>query len=192
MRLRSLGAAAAARLRSLGPELAGFATAGICAYAADLGLFVWLRGPAGLDPITAKSLSFVAGCTVAYTGNALGTYRGRAAAQPESRLRRYGVFLAVNVAGALVQLLCIGVSHYGLGLTSQRADTVSGAGVGMALATVLRFWGTRTLVFGAPKAGGAVTPGTSGIAAPGPGGIAAPGTAGIAAPIGGRDTPWTG
>ncbi|WP_206302794.1 GtrA family protein [Streptomyces sp. WAC 01529] len=133
------------RLRSLGPELLGFAAAGICAYAADLGLFIWLRGPVGMDPLTAKSLSFVAGCSVAYAGNALGTYRRRAAGVP--RLRQYAVFFAVNIAGALVQLLCIAVSHYGLGLTSPRADAVSGAGVGMALATVLRFWGTRTLVF---------------------------------------------
>ena len=29
------------------PELAGFALAGGAAYAADLGLFVWLRGPGG-------------------------------------------------------------------------------------------------------------------------------------------------
>ncbi|MBO1334873.1 GtrA family protein [Streptomyces sp. VRA16 Mangrove soil] len=139
------------RLRKLGPEVAAFAAVGICAYAADLGLFVWLRGPVGLDPLTAKSLSFVAGCSVAYAGNALGTYRKEAA--QVSRLRQYGVFFAVNVAGALVQLLCIAVSHYGLGLTSRRADTVSGAGVGMALATVLRFWGTRTLVFRASASG---------------------------------------
>ncbi|MEV8017648.1 GtrA family protein [Streptomyces sp. NPDC086554] len=129
----------------MGPELLGFAAAGICAYAADLGLFIWLRGPVGLDPLTAKALSFVAGCAVAYAGNALGTYRREQARV--SRLRQYGIFFAVNIAGAVVQLLCIAVSHYGLGLTSQRADTVSGAGVGMALATVLRFWGTRTLVF---------------------------------------------
>ncbi|MGA4840046.1 GtrA family protein [Streptomyces sp. G45] len=126
-------------------ELLGFAAAGICAYAADLGLFVWLRGPGGLDPLTAKALAFVAGCTVAYAGNALGTYRR--AATGTSRARQYAVFVAVNVAGALVQLLCLAVSHYGLGLTSRRADIVSGAGIGMALATVLRFWGTRTLVF---------------------------------------------
>lgn len=130
----------------MGPELLGFAAAGICAYAVDLGLFIYLRGPVGLDPLTAKALSFMAGCTVAYAGNALGTYRGREA-DGIGRLRQYGIFFAVNIAGALVQLLCIAVSHYGLGLTSQRADTVSGAGVGMALATVLRFWGTRTLVF---------------------------------------------
>ncbi|MEU2774982.1 GtrA family protein [Streptomyces sp. NPDC007162] len=130
-------------------ELIGFAVVGLLAYAADLALFSLLRGPAALDPLTAKSLSFVAGCTVAYLGNACGTYRHTRA----TGLRPYAVFVAVNLAGALVQLLCLAVSHYGLGFTSQRADTVSGAVVGMALATLLRFWGTRTLVF---RSGGRV------------------------------------
>ncbi|MEU9999427.1 GtrA family protein [Streptomyces sp. NPDC050848] len=123
-------------------ELLSFVGVGLAAYAADLALFVWLRGPAGLDPIAAKVLSFLAGCTVAYLGNALGTYRRRTVG-----LREYAVFFAVNLAGAAVQLLCLGVSHYGLGLTSARADTVSGLGIGMVLATCLRFWGTRTIVF---------------------------------------------
>ncbi|MEU2792752.1 GtrA family protein [Streptomyces sp. NPDC007100] len=147
------------RLRALAPEALGFAVAGSLAYAADLALFVWLRGRCGLDPLTAKSLSFLAGCTVAYAGNAIGTYRARTRPAPHPpaghgarplsrvRVRRYTVFFAVNLAGALVQLACLGVSHHILGLTSARADTVSGAGVGMALATCLRFWGTRTLVF---------------------------------------------
>ncbi|MGP4044939.1 GtrA family protein [Streptomyces sp. 2A115] len=123
-------------------ELLGFAGVGLLAYAADLALFVWLRGRAGLDPLTAKTLSFVAGCSVAYAGNALGTYRHTTRGP-----RQYAIFFAVNIAGALVQLLCLLVSHYGLGFTSPRADAVSGAGIGMALATVLRFWGTRTFVF---------------------------------------------
>ncbi|GHC68140.1 GtrA family protein [Streptomyces collinus] len=124
-------------------ELIGFAVVGLLAYAVDLALFTYLRGPAGLAPLTAKSLSFLAACTVAYAGNALGPYRTTRA----TGLRPYAAFFAVNLAGAAVQLLCLAVSHYGLGLTSQRADTVSGAVVGMALATVLRFWGTRTWVF---------------------------------------------
>ncbi|KPI19813.1 GtrA family protein [Actinobacteria bacterium OK074] len=130
-------------------ELLGFALAGGLAYATDLALFTLLRGPAvGLGPLTAKSLSFLAGCSVAYAGNALGTYRGtyRGGGRPRG-LRPYALFFAVQVAGALVQLACLAVSHYGLGYTTRHADTVSGAGVGMALATVLRFWGTRTLVF---------------------------------------------
>jgi putative flippase GtrA len=130
------------------PEVASFATVGLCAYAVDLGLFLLLRGALGVGPLAAKALSFLGGCAVAYVGNARGTYRTRpvrGAVLPGTR--RYAVFLAVNLAGALVQLCCLAVSHYGLGLTSPRADTVAGLGVGMALATCLRFWGTRTLVF---------------------------------------------
>ncbi|MGW1952544.1 GtrA family protein [Streptomyces sp. NPDC001920] len=137
-----------ARRRFTGPrttrrELLGFAAVGLLAYAVDLALFTGLRGPAALDPLTAKALSFTAGCAVAYGGNAFGTYRHT---RPRG-LRPCALFLAVNAAGAAVQLLCLTISHYGLGLTSQRADTLSGAGIGMALATALRFWGTRTLVF---------------------------------------------
>jgi putative flippase GtrA len=131
------------------PEVVGFALAGAAAYAVDLGVFVWLRGAGGtgpqMGPLGAKAVSFVAGCTVAYAGNALGTYRGRAPAG--GRARRFGVFFAVNFAGALVQLACLGFSHYVLGCTAPRDDVVSGAGVGMVLATALRFWGTRNLVF---------------------------------------------
>lgn len=127
------------------PEFTGFALAGGAAYAADLLVFIWLRGHAGLGPFSAKALSFLAGCGVAYNGNALGTYRRRTFTA--GRARRYSVFFAVNAAGAGIQLLCLAVSHYLLGFTGPRADVLSGAVVGMALATALRFWGTRTLVF---------------------------------------------
>ncbi|MEU8765179.1 GtrA family protein [Streptomyces sp. NPDC048659] len=122
----------------------GFALSGAAAYAADLAVFLALRAPLGLglDPVPAKCVSFLAGCTVAYLGNALGTYRRRTVTA-----REYAAFFGVNLAGAAVQLLCLVVSRHGLGLTSARADTVSGLGVGMALATCLRFWGNRTLVF---------------------------------------------
>ncbi|WP_370414499.1 GtrA family protein [Streptomyces fradiae] len=145
--VRDGGRRPVSRPRRLSGELLGFAAAGLAAYAADLAVFLILRGPLGQDPLTAKTLSFLAGCTVAYLGNALGTYRRRATTVA---LRDYAVFFAVNLAGAAVQLLCLAVSHHGLGLTSARADTVSGLGVGMVLATCLRFWGTRTLVFRNP------------------------------------------
>jgi putative flippase GtrA len=164
--------------RAMLPEVLGFALAGGAAYAADLGLFVWLRGPGGLGPLTAKALSFLAGCTVAYLGNALGTYRGRTPAV--GRARRYGVFFAVNIAGAVVQLLCLACSHYLLGLTDPRDDLVSGLGVGMLLATALRFWGTRTLVFRAARAPRSAT------------GSPGRGTAGVPGPEEGNRPTWTG
>ncbi|MGW5468487.1 GtrA family protein [Streptomyces chartreusis] len=146
--------------RQGGPETAGPKTAGPRATGPGPGparheVLACLRGPAALDPLTAKALSFVAGCTVAYAGNARGTYRHTR----RRGLRPCAAFFAVNVAGAVVQLLCLTVSlphsrlrssggtPMGLGFTTRLADTVSGAGIGMALATVLRFWGTRTLVF---------------------------------------------
>lgn len=143
-------------------ELAGFAAAGLAAYLVDLAVFAALLGPAGLPPLPAKALAFLAACAVAYTGNALGAYRsrGRDAATargpggaasprpgPRERLRQAAVFTAVNAAGAAVQLSCLAVSHHGLGHTSHRADLIAGAGVGMLLGTAVRFWGTRTLVF---------------------------------------------
>jgi putative flippase GtrA len=139
-----------ARVPSFGAELGGFAAVGVFAFAADVGAFLWLRGPLGLDPLLAKALSFAAGCSVAYAGNALGPYRlrGRGGA---GRWRRFGIFVLVNVAGAAVQLGCLWISRYGLGCTSVRADLVAGAGVGMVLATAVRFWGTRTLVFRATR-----------------------------------------
>ncbi|MET8573859.1 GtrA family protein [Streptomyces sp. NPDC005012] len=135
-------------------ELAGFAAAGLAAYLVDLAAFTALLGPAGLSPLPAKALAFLAACAVAYAGNALGTYRGAAPGSgpgrppaAAGRLRQALLFTAVNAAGAAVQLSCLAVSHYGLGLTSHRADLVAGAGVGMLLGTAVRFWGTRTLVF---------------------------------------------
>lgn len=147
------------RVRALGAEVGGFAVAGGFAYVADVGLFIWLRGPAGLDPFSAKTLSFVVGCSVSYVGNSLGPYRARAAGTgARGRWRRVAVFFLVSLAGAGVQLACLGVSRYGLGLSSARADVIAGAGVGMLLATALRFWGIRTLVFrpaeAAPEAAG--------------------------------------
>lgn len=138
--------------RGFAAELGGFAAAGAGAYVADVGLFVLLRGPGGMDPLAAKSLSFLLGCTVAYLGNAFGPYRRRA--DGTGRLRRYTVFFLVNIAGACVQLACLALSHYGLGLTSARADVLSGAVIGMVLATALRFWGIRTLVFRREARGG--------------------------------------
>ncbi|MEU3194987.1 GtrA family protein [Streptomyces sp. NPDC006992] len=165
------------RLRAFCAEFAGFAAVGVFAFLADLGGFLWLRGPVGMDPMYAKALSFVAGVAVAYTGNALGPYRlrGRRVA---GGWRRFSVFVLVNAAGGAVQLGCLGVSRQVLGLTSTLADVVSGAGVGLVLGTAVRFWGTRTLVFSGTRGlvrttgrtGGAASPASGPSAASGPDG----------------------
>jgi hypothetical protein len=99
------------------------------------------------------------------------------------------VFFAVNIAGALIQLLCLACSHYVLGFTAPRDDVVSGAGIGMLLATVLRFWGTRTLVFGA---GARTAEARTGAAAPAGTAPATRGVARVARPEEGNRPTWTG
>jgi putative flippase GtrA len=131
--------------QALRRELLGFLSAGSAAYMADLLLFIWLRGPVGMTALTAKSLSFLAGCTVAYLGNSLVTYRGRN--KTGRRARQYIIFFAFNLGGASVQMACLTLSHHLVGFTSQRADVLSGSVIGMFLATLLRFWGTRKYTF---------------------------------------------
>ncbi|WP_431983436.1 GtrA family protein [Streptomyces qinglanensis] len=173
------------RLRAFCAELAGFAAVGVFAFLADLGGFLWLRGPVGMDPMYAKALSFVAGVAVAYTGNALGPYRLR-----ERRVtggwRRFGVFVLVNAAGGAVQLGCLGVSRQVLGLTSTLADVVSGAGVGLVLGTAVRFWGTRTLVFSGTR-GPVRATGRAEAAASGPPAASGPSVAAVPDGVSGTD-----
>ncbi|MEU4588256.1 GtrA family protein [Kitasatospora aureofaciens] len=143
--------AARGQLRSALPELLKFGVIGGLGYATDVVLFVLLRD--ALGPVLAKVLSLSASTAVAFVGNKYWTFRERRADGPAGETgRETALFLAVNLVGALVQLGCLGFSHYLLGLTGPTADLVSSSVIGMALATALRFWGTRTLVFRAARA----------------------------------------
>jgi putative flippase GtrA len=140
-----------AKVRALLPELLKFGVIGGLGYLTDVVLFLVLRQ--GLGAIGAKVVSLTASTAVAYLGNKYWTYRERTnTGSAQSVRRETTLFIAVNVAGALIQLACLGVSHYLLDLTSPTADLVSGSVVGMALATLARFWGTRTLVFRSAEA----------------------------------------
>ncbi|WP_395294927.1 GtrA family protein [Kitasatospora hibisci] len=139
------------RLSTALPELLKFGIIGGLGYATDILLFLVLRDGAG--PVLAKVLSLTASTAVAFVGNKYWTFRARRAGAPKGETgRETAMFLVVNLFGAVVQLGCLGVSHYLLDLTTPTADLISGSVIGMALATALRFWGTRTLVF-RPAAG---------------------------------------
>ncbi|MER7750487.1 GtrA family protein [Kitasatospora sp. NPDC097643] len=134
------------KLRAALPELLKFGVIGGLGYATDVVLFVLLREPAG--PVLGKVLSLTASTAVAFVGNKYWTFRERRSGGPAGETgRETAMFLVVNLVGALVQLGCLGFSHYLMGLTSPTADLISSSVIGMALATALRFWGTRTLVF---------------------------------------------
>lgn len=131
------------RLRP-GGELFRFAVTGLAAYLTDLLVFNGLLLGTGTPSAWAKVVSSLAAIAVAFAGSRWYTWRHRRSDAP---VREYALFLAFSVLAALLQLACLLVSREGLGLRSALADNVAANVVGMALATVFRFWTFRTYVF---------------------------------------------
>jgi len=81
---------------------------------------------------------------VAFVGSRWFTWRHR----PRTHVgREYTLFMLFSVLAAGIQLACLLVARHALGLTSPLADNISANVVGMALATLFRFWTFRTFVF---------------------------------------------
>jgi putative flippase GtrA len=62
-------------------------------------------------------------------------------------LKEAVVFGLVNVGGLAIASLCLFVSHYVLGHTSQLADNIAANGVGLVLGTAFRYVAYRWFVF---------------------------------------------
>ena len=134
------------KLRS---ELGKFGAVGLVAYVIDLAIFNLLRfsGGEGLlynKPLTAKVFSALAATTFAYFGNRHWTFKDRARS---SFRREYVLFFVINGGGMVISLVCLGLSHYVLGLESALADNISANVIGLVLGTVFRFWGYHNWVF---------------------------------------------
>ncbi|MGW1996807.1 GtrA family protein [Embleya sp. NPDC001921] len=139
------------RLRHLAPEVLRFAVVGLLGYTTDVGLFNVLRAVLDVPSLPAKSVSLSAATVVAYLGNHRWTYRDRTSADEHDDVaaarRRFLLFVGWSIGGLAIQLGCLALSHHVLGFDSLLADNISGNLIGMALATVFRFWGYRTWVF---------------------------------------------
>lgn len=129
-------------------ELTQFGTVGALAWVVDLAVFNLVRAALPLQFVLAAKVAavLVAAC-FSWLLNRLWTFRSRATDRPGRELL---IFLVVNALGLTPPLLCLWVSHYLLGWTSVWADNISANVVGLALGTVLRYFGYRYLVFSQP------------------------------------------
>jgi len=132
-------------MRRLGAEFARFGTVGALGFGVDTVLFNLLRTFGGLGPVPAKCGSVAAATLVAFAGNRQWTYRGDRHGRRAGR--QFLLFCLVSGLGGTIQIVAVWISHDLLGFTSLLADNIAGGVVGMAVATVFRFWGYRTLVF---------------------------------------------
>src|SRR5690349_1505066 len=133
----------AERLRHLAPEALAFGSIG----AANMLLYMAITW--GLLPIGAVKASVIATIvttTLAYLANRYWTYRHHT----RSALRReYTLFFGFNLVGMVIQSGAVTIGKYGFGLTEEH-DEILFMGVtllGIAIATVFRFWAYRTFVF---------------------------------------------
>jgi putative flippase GtrA len=93
--------------------------------------------------LKANVIATLAATIVTYLGSRYWTFRHR---------RRAGIgretvlFLVLNGTGLGIQLACLGVTNYGLGLTDKLASNIALL-LGIGLGTLFRFWSYRKWVW---------------------------------------------
>lgn len=139
------------RLLRHGPEAGKFAIVGLTGVAVQIVAFNLLRyaGPGHVGvlearPITAQVLAIALATVITYLGNRYWTYAHQARGDV---WRELPVFVLLNGIAIGIGALCLGASHYLLGLTSPLADNLSGNVLGLGLGTLFRFWSYRRFVF---------------------------------------------
>lgn len=131
-------------------ELVQFALVGGVGLVIDVVAFNALRttvfSPASVHggPVIAKTVSTSLAILANWIGNRLWTFR----THRRQDVAREGIeFAVVSVAGMLIAVACLWISHYALGLTSLLADNVSTNVVGLLLGAIFRFLLYRWWVF---------------------------------------------
>ena len=130
-------------------EVGKFGVVGAVSFAVDFAIFNGLRISAGMETLTAGTISMTIAATVAFVGNRLWTWRNR---ERTSLRREYGLYFLFNLVGLGITLACLFLSHYVLGsqiawFRGTVADNIAKNLVGTAVATAFRFWSYRQIVF---------------------------------------------
>lgn len=132
-----------------------FAVIGGAGFVVDVGGFNLLRyaGHGGHGVmynyvLGAKLISGALGIVVAWLGNRYWVFRDT---RRDKLHHEFVLFLVVSVVGVAITLVCLWVSHYLMGFTSQLDDNVSANIIGLGLATLFRFWAYKRFVFTSPS-----------------------------------------
>ncbi|MFR2393816.1 MAG: GtrA family protein [Varibaculum cambriense] len=99
-------------------------------------------------PLTSKILAAAVATVFSWVVNRQWTFRSH---RTDNRLQEFIGFAVVNVLGMVPAVICLGVSHYLLGLTSLLADNISANIIGLILGTILRFFLYEHLIFTGKK-----------------------------------------
>ena len=91
-------------------------------------------------PLTSKILAAAVATIFSWVVNRQWTFRNQ---RTDNRLQEFIGFAVVNLLGMVPAVICLGISHYLLGLTSLLAANI----IGLILGTILRFFLYEHLIF---------------------------------------------
>jgi putative flippase GtrA len=141
------------RFRQLIHEAAKFGVVGVIGLVVTNVGYGLLHSSLGVGPVTATTIATIVATAVTYVGNRYWSFRHR----ERTGVAREGViFFVLNGIGLLIQDAVVAINFYILGYGHNKAAEFIALNVGIALATLFRFWSYRRFVWHAsapPPAG---------------------------------------
>jgi putative flippase GtrA len=135
------------RFRQLIHEFAKFGVIGLIGLVITNGGYDLLHNKFGVGPVSATTIATIVATMVAYVGNRYWSFRHR---ERTNVMREGVVFFVLNGIGLLIQDAAVAVNYYILGLSNNKFAEFVALNVGIAIATLFRFWSYRKWVWLAP------------------------------------------
>jgi putative flippase GtrA len=135
------------RFRQLIHEAAKFGVVGIVGVLITNGGYALLHNTFGTGPVTATTIATIVATAVSYVANRYWSFRHR---ERTSVAREGSIFFILNGVGLLIQDAVVAFNFYILGYGHNKAAEFIALNVGIALATLFRFWSYRKWVWAAP------------------------------------------
>ncbi|WP_018548086.1 GtrA family protein [Streptomyces sp. LaPpAH-108] len=137
-------------LHRLARELAKFGAVGGAGVLVNLGVFNLVRHVSDLPVVRASIIATIVAIIFNYVGFRYWTYRDR---DKGGRTRELTLFLVFSAIGLVIENGVLYLATYGFGWDTPLQSNVFKF-LGIAVATLFRFWSYRTWVFRALPAGG--------------------------------------
>jgi putative flippase GtrA len=147
-----------ARFRHPAAEFAKFAVVGIAGLFVTNGVYDVLYLHLGMGPVLSATIATVVAAVGTYLGNRYWSFRNR---QRTNVAREVSIFAVLNGVGLLIQDATVAFNYYLLGLGHNKLAVFLALNLGIALATLFRFWSYRLFVWGASPAESPATPAES-------------------------------
>ena len=138
------------RFQRLIHEAAQFGVVGIVGVFITNGGYALLHNTFGVGPVTATTIATIVATAISYVANRYWSFRHR---ERTSVTREGVIFFVLNGVGLLIQDAVVALNFYILGNGHNKAAEFIALNVGIALATLFRFWSYRKWVWAEPADG---------------------------------------